>query len=496
MAQRALNPIDRLIGWISPMAGLRRHTARVALARAYEAASPFDKWRPRRGGASANADHAGDAAIMRAKARALWQNVPYIRAGMEALVSATVGTGVVPRATGSQADVLNTLMEAWAPQADADGRLGLAGLIAQAYRTMELDGEVLIRLRPRSATDGLAVPLQLQVLEIDWLDSSRTGNAPDSRNRIVNGIEYDLLGKVSAYWLWDAHPGDTGLLSAMRTTSRRVDARSVIHLYNPERPGQGRGFSRLAPVIGRARDLAIYEDAEIARKNLEQRLAVLYSGDPDLLASPGADGREPDVKTGDLGELPSGSMVRLPAGSSVNVVTPNAAGGYAEYIKLQLHLIAAGMGVTYEMLTGDGSDVNFSSARILRMNMKRNVEAMQWLVLVPMLLQPIFRAFVDAAALAGRVRRADYRMDVTFPRWDYVNPQQEIAADTAEIAAGISSISEKIRARGYEPEKVYTELAADIARLREDGLLEGLLAMQGKAMPGATPAAARTQAPT
>ena len=48
-----------------------------------------------------------------------------------------------------------------------------------AYRAMEQDGEVLIRLRARRLEDGLPVPLQIQVLEIDWLDSQQDGrNGP------------------------------------------------------------------------------------------------------------------------------------------------------------------------------------------------------------------------------------------------------------------------------------------------------------------------------
>ena len=79
----ATNPVDRFIGWLNPHAGLARHFARQRLQRAYEAASPRDTWKPRRSGASANADHQADASILRSKARALVQNVPYMRAGLD-----------------------------------------------------------------------------------------------------------------------------------------------------------------------------------------------------------------------------------------------------------------------------------------------------------------------------------------------------------------------------------------------------------------------------
>lgn len=478
--------VDRLVGYINPDAGLRRLRARELLQRAYEGASQRDGWRPRRAGASANTDHLADAASLRARARSLVQNVPYVARGVQSLVSNTIGTGIVPRslAPDAQARKLETAWAAWIDRADADGRAGLYGLQALAYRAMEQDGEVLIRLRTRRPEDGLPVPLQLQVLEIDWLDSGRTQD--NGANIIVNGIEYDPIGRIVAYWLWDRHPGDVTLGRRNRATSNPVSADRIIHLFNPERPGQGRGFSRLAPVIARVRDLQLYEDAELQRKNLETRLSVIASGDPATLSMTESASIDEVRKTGELGTLASGGITQVPAGLGLTVIEPKAAPGYVEYVKHQLHLIAAGMGVTYEMLTGDVSEVNFSSARVALLEFRRNAEAMQWNVLVPNLCAPIWRAFVDAAVLAGTIPGPVYDVDWSTPKWDYVNPEQEVKADQAEIAAGLCSISEKLRRRGYKPDLVFAELKTDFERLRADGTLDTLLFMQRGNLPAGT----------
>lgn len=490
------NVLDRIVGYFDPAAGRARMYHRVLLQRAYEAASPRDKWRPRRAGASANADHLADATRIRAKARALRQNVPYIAAGMEALVDATIGDGVVVRSTGRDAERVNAAFQAWMPVCDADGRLDFAGLIACAYDASELDGEVLIRLRPRLPGDGLPVPLQLQLLEIDWLDSTRTGRA--GGNSIVNGIEYDALGRVAAYYLYDAHPGDAGLTRAMTGKSTRISAEFIIHLYRAQRPGQGRGFSRLAPVIVRTRDLQLYEDAELARKNLETRLGVVYSGDASLLANPAAVGEAADTaearRSGDLGQLASGGITELPAGGNLMSIEPKPAGGYTEYVKQQLHLIASGMGVTYEMMTGDVSETNFSSARVRLLDFRRAVQRMQWLTLVPRLLRPIHVAFVDAGILAGKFGARDYAVEYSFPKWDYVNPLQDVQADLAEISGGLASISEKLRQRGYNPDDVFAELAKDRAQLEQLGLVDWLLFKETKKEPASADAAAAASA--
>ncbi len=472
----AANLIDRFIGAVNPNAGLRRLRAREMLVRAYEGASQKDGWRPRRSGASANTDHLADGASLRTRARALVQNVPYVTSGLDSLVSNTIGTGITPRSLSKNADAVDKLWSEWAKVCDADGVSDLYGLQALAYRAMEQDGEALIRLRARRPEDGLPVPLQLQVLEIDWLDSSRMGsNGP---NTILNGIEYDPLGKIVFYWLWDQHPGEMVPGRRGKTSSYPVPAERIIHLFAPKRPGQGRGFTRLAPVIARVRDVQLYEDAELQRKNLETRLSVLASGDVTNMSMTESEAQATVRATGELGMLASGGITQVPSGVNLTVVEPKAAGGYVEYVKYQLHLIAAGMGVTYEMMTGDMKEVNFSSARVRLLEFRRAAEQMQWLTLIPCMCEPIWRAFIDAASMVGKVRAGDYAVDWSTPKWDYVNPEQDVKSELAEISGGLCSISEKLRRRGYKPDQVFREIKSDLDRLRKDGTLEFMLQVQ------------------
>lgn len=481
------NLLDRLVGWMNPDAGLRRVRARELLMRAYEGASPLDGWKPRRPGASANTDHAVDGRQLRVRARALVQNVPYVARGLASLVSNTIGTGIVPHSLAPKdvADKLEALWEDWAHSTlcDADGRRNMYGLQAAALRAMKQDGEVLIRLRARRPEDGLPVPLQLQLLEIDWLDDGKSGT--NGANTIINGIEYDPLGRVAFYWLFDEHPGEMVAVRRRNASSSPVAAERVIHLFNPERPGQGRGFTFLAPVISRVRDLQLYEDAELQRKNLETRLSVIMSGDVATMSMNETEAASAVRETGELGTLSSGSIIQAPPGGNITVVEPKAAPGYVDYVKQQLHVIAAGMGVTYEMLTGDMSEVNFASARIRQHDFRRDVEQEQWTLLVPGLCDRIWRAFVDAAYLAGKVAKAVYKVDHSTPKWPYTNPLQDVEADLREISGGLSSFSEKLRQRGYKPDLVFQELKLDLERLKDDGTLDLLLALQkGRTLAG------------
>lgn len=491
------NLLDRLIGAISPDAGLRRQRARTLLSRAYEGASPRDGWRPRRAGASANADHTGDATALRNRARSLYQNVPYITAGVEAWVANHIGTGIIPRSLSKQADKIDALYDAWGRQADADNIFDINGMIAAAERACYIDGECLLRRRDRRPQDGLSVPLQIQLLEIDWLDSTR--NASNGPNTIVNGIEYDPIGRRVAYWLYSQHPGEASNIKA-RASSYPVPADRIYHYYAPTRPGQSRGITMMAPVIARVRDLSTYEDAELARKNLETRLSVIASGDVTALSMSETDALDQVRKTGELGTLNSGSITQIPGGNNLTIVEPKAAPGYVDYVKYDLHLIAAGMGVTYEMMTGDMREINFSSARVRLIEFRRRAEQRQWINIIPGLMTWIWTSFIDVAVLSGQIQQADYSVDWSTPKWDYVNPDQDVKADLAEISGGLSTISEKLRRRGYKPELIFAELKTDFDRLQRDGTLALLLQLQtGQAptpAPAATPAATPTPPPT
>lgn len=483
MAAPTYSLLDRAIGWVAPATGLRRALARNAMAkvRAYEGASVKDGWIPRRSGASANADHSADARMLRARARSLVQNNPYAAKAINCLVANVVGEGILPasRAADDKTRItLDSLWQLWVEIADADGGTDFHGLEAQAYRAMEQDGEVLVRLRARKAEDGLPVPLQIQILEIDHLDSLKNGKGA-AGGPIISGVEFDALGKVAAYWLYDTHPGD---LHGMGIQSRRYTADRIIHLFAPDRPGQARGITRFAAVIARLRDLAIYEDAELARKQNEALMSVFVSGDGTDFAIPGPGQSDMDsaaqAALGNLGTMQPGAIVAT-NGQSVTFADPKAAPGYADYIRLQLYAIAAGTGVTYEMLTGDLSQVNFSSSRVGILEFRRSAEQRQWHVLIPRLLGPVWRAFVDAAVLAGKIPRPDYAVEWTTPKWDYVNPLQDVKADTAEIAGGMASLSEKLRKRGYQPDAVFKEMGEDYQRLKTTGALDMIKLLMG-----------------
>ena len=125
-------------------------------------------------------------------------------------------------------------------------------------------GEVLVR-RVRGGPSR-AIPMQIQVLEPDYLDPSRDGAR--GGNEVREGIEYDPAGRRVAYWLFDRHPGEWRTLTRATLESRRVPASEVLHVYRQDRPGQMRGVSWFAPIALQLQDLADHQEAQLLRQKI------------------------------------------------------------------------------------------------------------------------------------------------------------------------------------------------------------------------------------
>ena len=63
----------------------------------------------------------------------------------------------------------------------------------------------------------------------------------------------------------------------------------------------------------------------------------------------------------------------------------------------------AGIGLPYELGTGDMSQVNYSSWRGGMLGFRNTVEAYRWLTLIPLFCMPVWRRFIDTLILLGKI---------------------------------------------------------------------------------------------
>lgn len=459
--------LDRAIGFLAPRAGLKRMRARVAtelLARHYEAASTGRRtqgWR--RSSGDSNAVTGPALSILREHARDLVRNNGYAESALTTIGDHVVGWGIVgkPRKKNAKAE---ELWKAWAetPACDSDGRNDFYGLQKLVMRTVVESGEVLVRRRFRRPEDELPIPMQLQVLDPDYIDTAKTEIGTNGR-RIVHGVEFDALGRRAAYWLFPEHPGSDGFSAS---ASRAVPAESILHVYKQSRPGQVRGPSWFAAVLLRFKDYDEYEDATLMKQKIAACLAVLTS-DVDGTAPPL--GTADDTQTLVIDSLEPGMILNVPPGRSIEVVDPPTVREYSDYSKTSLRAIAAGFGVTYESMTGDYSDFNFSSARMSRLEHWGKVHDWQWRTLIPQFCDPAWTWAMQAAQIMG-LKEAPVA-EWTPPPMPMIEPDKEGLAYQRNIRTGLQSLSEVLRERGMDPKAVLAEIAADNELLDELGII-------------------------
>ncbi len=429
---------------------------------------------------SAHAALAASLAELRAKSRDLVRRNAWAAAGVEAYVANAIGTGIKPQsllADRTQREAVQALWRAWCDDADAAGLTDFYGLQALACRALVEGGEALVRLRYRRPEDGLPVALQLQVLEPEHLPIHLNTELPSGQT-VRAGIEFDRLGRRVAYHLLRTHPGDGALApmsSGNASDTVRVPASEVLHLFRPLRPGQLRGEPWLARALVKLHELDQYDDAELVRK----KTAAMFAGfvtrltpEDSLLGESAAD---PHGVA--LAGLEPGTMQMLEPGEDIKFSQPADVGAsYGEFLRMQFRAVAAAMGITYEMLTGDLTQVNYSSIRAGLLEFRRRCEAFQHGVLVHQLCRPVWRAWFDQAVLQGALalpgypqQRATFEAVKWIPQgWQWVDPKKEFDAMNTAIRAGLMSRSEAISAFGYDAEDIDREIAADNARA--DGL--------------------------
>lgn len=451
--------------------------------------------------------------IARARSQDAIRNNPWMRRALKLLVSHLIGCGIQPRPKitdkALRSDLL-TLWNDWTAEADYDGVLGFYTLQAQGTRARYESGEVFWRCwwRPQSA--GLAVPLQLQLLEADLLPLGYNQTAPNIRQ----GIER-ANGQRTAYWFYREHPGDRWISPGLDTLTR-VPAAEILHHYLPDRPGQLRGAPEGISTLYRARSLDHYESAELTRKRNKARFSgAIWKEQPednpisDVPANPVLDSLQKqlvaieasadyvnqvpaaveaaatlreqiiveqqrktfiDIEDGYMLQLGESERVELFGGDTGNT-------GLLDFLRGQLRAIAAGWGVPYELLVGDYADTNDRIMRVI-LNVFYRELAFQQDHFITQILQPIWRHWLTTAVLSNALSIPGYfdnprlfqRCEWRSHAWAYVNPLQEVQTRLLKIKGGLTSRSAEVAEDGWDVEDVDRDQAEDHRRERELGL--------------------------
>ena len=445
----------------------------IGKTRAFDAAGGGRRWESAKTVDGLNAAIVAGATTAARRADWYARNNPWVAAAVDSLVGNVVGAGIKPQSAHPDRAVrerLQALWLRWTDYADPGGLADFYGLQAMAVRAMIEGGESFARLKvsPDSAT---TIPLHIELLDREQVPTDLHREIGGGA-RIRAGIEFDSTGLRVAYWVASSRPGDP--LGSIRMDPVRVPAADCIHIFKPLAAGQLRGITWLAPVLLRLHELDQFEDATLVKA----KVAALFTGfitDPD-----GTVGGLSGTNNGGVLQvgMEPGSLIPLPPGADIRFSNPTEHDAYAPFVKNHLRAVAAGLGLPYELVSGDLEGVTYSSIRAGLIEFRRRVEQLQHNVVVHQFCRPVWQRFVRLAVLSGELPARDFDRDPAAylacewlpPKFDYVDPKKDVEAEILAIDAGLKSRSQAISERGYDAEQVDAEIAADQEREAALGL--------------------------
>jgi lambda family phage portal protein len=163
----------------------------------------------------------------------------------------------------------------------------------------------------------------------------------------------------------------------------------------------------------------------------------------------------------------------LPPGASAKFLQPSGAGAFDPFSAHTLRAISVGLGIPFDMLTGDLSQANYSSLRAGRLPFRRLIEQDQELMHIQQMCKPVWAAFIDAAILSGALpeRPGGYPVEWNPPGFDLVDPTKDVAASIAAVRAGFATWQQTVASMGYDPRKQADDIAEANDFFDERGLV-------------------------
>jgi lambda family phage portal protein len=250
-----------------------------------------------------------------------------------------------------------------------------------------------------------------------------------------------------------------------------IPARDVLHLFRKRRPGQLRDVSWLAPVLLRLRDLGDYEAALLMKAKIEACLAAVVTEEgEDTLTGPAANLLR-DAQGRAVESFEPGMILYRRGMGSVEVVNPSGGGSHTAFARRALEAAAVGAGLTYDQVSGDLPQANYSSLRAGKIEFRRLCEQVQYGMLIPMLVRPIAERFHTQGALLG-LWGTDMpdRVSHVPPAHEMIDPLKDTTALIAQVRAGFTPQSEATGAFGYDFRQAVEEIRKANAELDAAGI--------------------------
>lgn len=428
---------------------------------------------------------------LRSRSRSLVRDCAYAKRAKLIIVNNVVGAGV-----GLQAQVTSTrntaresvndgIEKAWSEWCRAEnchtgGALHFNDMERLILGQVVEAGEVFIR-KHYAPFGSSRVPMALEIIEAERIAETHIGQESALVGADIRmGIERDVFGRAIAYWIRDRHPSD--LRSTASTTEKvtRVPADQIMHLRMIDRWPQTRGVPWFHTAITRLNDMQEYTASELQAA----RLSAAYFGTIESVDdSPLGGDEKPNADGAREYSIDAGMIQQLNPGEKFSFHSPNRPNAALDpFMRFMLREVASGVGVSYESISRDYSQSNYSSSRLALLEDRDLWQVLQqwW---VRSFRATLHREWLQLAVLKGAVsglRVDEYSADrerfeaVTWKLrgWTWIDPTKEVEAYKEAVKAGFTTVTDVIAATaaGKDVEDVIAQRKRELAMFKEAGI--------------------------
>lgn len=494
---------QQLARWLSPAQRPRTGVRMYAMARPSRLT---DGW----GAATTSEDTELSSSLRtaRSRSRQLVRDAAYAKRAKVIVQNNVIGSGMgmqakVSTTRGALNDRINDEIEqVWEDWCAADschtgGSLHFndfeRALLGQVFEA----GEVFVRIYPERFGRS-AIPFALELIEAERLADEFQPSPSDSQHHVRLGVESDKFHRPAAYWIRTIHPGELRQTLDQSARIERVPAEQIIHLRIIERWPQTRAMPWMHAAARKLNDMDGLTEAEITAA----RGAACYMG---FIESPTG-----ETTFGD--EQPDGSrqaslepamVEHLAPGEKFNFAAPNRPNSQLDpFMRMMLREVAAGTGASYESLSRDYSQSNYSSSRLALMD-DRDLWRMLQRWFIRSLRAQIHRRWLQQAVLSRAIPTISIDAYANDPKkfeavcfkprgWSWIDPTKEVEAYKEAIRCGFTTVTAVIAqtADGRDLEDVLKERQQELNQMEEMDLAfetDPTLALPHTPASGATP---------
>lgn len=376
---------------------------------------------------------------------------------------------IVPSSRGSNAAAAAAIERAWYRWSDActpDGRpwKDVCDTLAESWR---VEGEALLELIP---SPRAPMGLWVQPLDADLLDEKKNQDVTATGGTIVQGIEYDAAGRIVRYHLLTKHPSDGEV-----ARYRQVPADRLLYLPHRSRPQQARGVTPLAPVMVLIQHLDKTDEAVVVLNRITaSKMGAMIPGE-NAQPIDGTDGAPPMV------EQAPGEWWVMPQGWDIKMLDPGQpTQEYDVFAKHVLRKLASGLGVSYASLTGDVSDVNYSSIRAGMIAERDAWQALQ-AAFIAAVVQPTYAFWLRTAFLSGAIALPNGQTPQSVAdasrwhprRWAWVDPLKDAQGIELLLSMGLTTRTREAAKQGLAFDELLAERTLEEAAIKASGVTLG-----------------------